>query len=62
MKKALSLILVLVMLLGMMPLTSFATEEEHTHTYENGICTGCGEKLSFEGHKEHLPELHKKAR
>ena len=49
MKKALSVILVLVMLLGMMPLTAFATEEEHTHTYENGICTGCGEKLSFEG-------------
>ena len=110
MKKALSLILALVLLIGLMPMQVFATEgtqeteavevvtepteipeeepeviHEHDyeavvtaptcteqgyitytcdcgdsymadyvdatgkHTYENGICTGCGEKLSFEG-------------
>ena len=43
MKKALSLILVLVMLLGMMPMTAFATEGTqetevvHEHDYEAGV-------------------------
>ena len=32
------------------PLSDYITiEEPHTHTYENGVCTICGEKLSFEG-------------
>ena len=42
-EKALSLLLVLVMLLGMVPMTAFATEDDHTHTYENGTCAVCGE-------------------
>ena len=41
-KRIISLLLALVMVCGMMPMTVLATEVEHTHTYENGICTGCG--------------------
>ena len=41
-KRIISLLLALVMLCGMLPMTVLA-EEEHTHTYSNGICTGCGE-------------------
>lgn len=54
MKKALSLILVLVMLLGMMPMTAFASEAEHTHTYEDGICTECSATVS--PYLQQLPE------
>ena len=41
-KRIISLLLALVMMCGMMPMTVLATEVEHTHTYENGTCTGCG--------------------
>ena len=34
MKRALSFVLVLVMLIGMMPVTAFATDTDHIHTYE----------------------------
>ena len=41
-KRTISLFLVLAMLCGVMPMTVSAVEGDHTHTYENGICTGCG--------------------
>lgn len=57
MKKALSMLLVLVMLLGMMPMTAFAAEEAESvcdHTYENGSCIGCGKTVS--PYLQQLPE------
>ena len=42
MKRTLSLMLALVLLVGLMPMGAVAIEE-HTHVYENGVCTGCGE-------------------
>ena len=44
-KRIISLLLAMVMLCGMMPMTAFAAEEAESvcdHTYNNGICTGCG--------------------
>ena len=47
-KRIISLLLALVMVCGMMPMTAFATEEAESvcdHTYENGVCTACGEAI-----------------
>lgn len=47
MKKVLAFLLTLTMLLGITPLTAFSVlAEECTHTYENGVCTGCGAIVS----------------
>ena len=44
MKRTLSLMLALVLLVGLMPMGAVAIEE-HTHIYENGVCTACGDEL-----------------
>ena len=68
MKRTLSFILALVLLIGLMPMQVFATEvdsetqntepavvaEEPTHSYENGICTVCGATTS--PYLQQLPE------
>ena len=47
-KRIICLLLLIAMLCGIMPATTFAAEEdaatECTHNYENGICTACGTK------------------
>ena len=45
MKRAIALILALVLILAAVPVTYAADcVDAADHTYENGICTGCGEE------------------
>ena len=68
MKRTLSFMLALVLLVGLMPMQAFAAEvdsetqrteptvvmEEHTHSYENGTCAVCGTTTS--PYLQQLPE------
>ena len=55
MRKLLACLMILCIALSLMPgAAAFADGEEgsdvHTHTFENGVCTGCGEACTHTGH------------